>query len=253
MKRAMAREAEAEREKRAKIIAAEGEALSAGKLAEAADVISEHPIALQLRNLQVLGEIAVEKNSTIVFPAQFLDSVREIARFVGAERALVRAGTTRGRSTRAARPARRLTTHPVVFRGAWCLDENCRKSLFRPDRCWHRGHVRTRSKHGRACRRKRELMTNTEQSTSGDGAVRVIESVQDAEQSALEAVRDFLDAVNGAFPDVGEDGPRRKIIDSAFKMTEQLVGVSNQLAQRIVKVTEDALGEFDKKASASTK
>ena len=66
-------------------------------------------------------------------------------------------------------------------------------------------------------------MTNTEQSTSGDGAVRVIESVQDAEQSALEAVRDFLDAVNGAFPDLGEDSPRRKIIDSAFKMTEQLV------------------------------
>jgi regulator of protease activity HflC (stomatin/prohibitin superfamily) len=88
MKRAMAREAEAEREKRAKIIAAEGEALSAGKLAEAADVISEHPIALQLRNLQVLGEIAIERNSTIVFPAQFLDSVREIARFVGAERAV---------------------------------------------------------------------------------------------------------------------------------------------------------------------
>ena len=86
MKRAMAREAEAEREKRAKIIAAEGEALSAGKLAEAADVINEHPIALQLRNLQVLGEIAIEKNSTIVFPAQFLDSVREIARFVETER-----------------------------------------------------------------------------------------------------------------------------------------------------------------------
>ena len=78
MQRAMAREAEAEREKRAKIIAAEGEALSAGKLAEAADVIADHPIALQLRNLQVLAEIAVEKNSTIVFPAQFLDSVRAL-------------------------------------------------------------------------------------------------------------------------------------------------------------------------------
>ena len=85
MKRAMAREAEAEREKRAKIIAAEGEALSAGKLAEAADVIDAHPIALQLRNLQVLGEIAIEKNSTIVFPAQFLDSVREVGRFVAGE------------------------------------------------------------------------------------------------------------------------------------------------------------------------
>ena len=65
MQRAMAKQAEAEREKRAKIIAAEGEALSAQKLSEAADVIAAHPIALQLRNLQVLSDIAVEKNSTI--------------------------------------------------------------------------------------------------------------------------------------------------------------------------------------------
>ena len=86
MKRAMAREAEAEREKRAKIIAAEGEALSAGKLGEAADVLLAHPIALQLRNLQVLGEIAAEHNSTIVFPAQFLDSLRSLNAFVGGER-----------------------------------------------------------------------------------------------------------------------------------------------------------------------
>jgi regulator of protease activity HflC (stomatin/prohibitin superfamily) len=85
MQRAMARQAEAEREKRAKIIAAEGEALSAGRLAEAADVIADHPVALQLRNLQVLGEIAVEKNSTIVFPAQFLDSTRALSRFISRE------------------------------------------------------------------------------------------------------------------------------------------------------------------------
>jgi len=82
MQRAMARQAEAEREKRAKIIAAEGEALSAGRLAEAADVIAAHPIALQLRNLQILSEIAVEKNSTIVFPAQFMDSLRALSSFV---------------------------------------------------------------------------------------------------------------------------------------------------------------------------
>jgi hypothetical protein len=99
MKRAMAREAEAEREKRAKIIAAEGEALSAGKLGEAADVLLAHPIALQLRNLQVLGEIAAEHNSTIVFPAQFLDSLRSLNAFVGGERHAmtfhdVRASTT---------------------------------------------------------------------------------------------------------------------------------------------------------------
>ncbi|MFD5466756.1 slipin family protein [Kitasatospora sp. NPDC127059] len=85
MQRAMARQAEAEREKRAKIIAAEGEALSAGRLAEAADVIADHPIALQLRNLQVLAEIAAEKNSTIVFPAQFLESARALTRFVDQE------------------------------------------------------------------------------------------------------------------------------------------------------------------------
>ncbi|MFD8529998.1 slipin family protein [Streptosporangium canum] len=85
MQRAMARQAEAEREKRAKIIAAEGEALSAGRLAEAADVIANHPVALQLRNLQVLGEIAVERNSTIVFPAQFMTSVEALSRFIVAE------------------------------------------------------------------------------------------------------------------------------------------------------------------------
>ncbi|MET0779753.1 MAG: slipin family protein, partial [Candidatus Saccharimonadales bacterium] len=75
MQRAMAKQAEAEREKRAKIIAAEGEQLSAAKLGEAADIIAAHPIALQLRNLQTLSEIATEKNSTIVFPAQFMDTV----------------------------------------------------------------------------------------------------------------------------------------------------------------------------------
>jgi regulator of protease activity HflC (stomatin/prohibitin superfamily) len=85
MQRAMARQAEAEREKRAKIIAAEGEALSVGRLADAADVISEHPIALQLRNLQILAEIAVEKNSTIIFPAQFMDSIAALSRFVDQE------------------------------------------------------------------------------------------------------------------------------------------------------------------------
>ncbi|MCK2218324.1 slipin family protein [Actinomadura sp. ATCC 31491] len=109
MQRAMARQAEAEREKRAKIIAAEGEALSAGRLAEAADVIAAHPIALQLRNLQVLGEIAVERNSTIVFPAQFLTSVEALARF--AEQQHAQAGrrpdeAAQVQVARAASPAR---------------------------------------------------------------------------------------------------------------------------------------------------
>jgi regulator of protease activity HflC (stomatin/prohibitin superfamily) len=86
MQRAMAKQAEAEREKRAKIIAAEGEQLSAAKLGEAADIISAHPIALQLRNLQVLSDIAVEKNSTIVFPAQFMDTVKSVQDFMAKER-----------------------------------------------------------------------------------------------------------------------------------------------------------------------
>jgi regulator of protease activity HflC (stomatin/prohibitin superfamily) len=85
MQRAMAKEAEAEREKRAKIIAAEGEQLSAAKLGEAADIISAHPIALQLRNLQVLSEIAVEKNSTIIFPAQFMDTMSAVKTFMAKE------------------------------------------------------------------------------------------------------------------------------------------------------------------------
>lgn len=85
MKRAMAKQAEAEREKRAKIIAAEGEQLSAEKLGQAADIIAAHPIALQLRNLQVMSDIAVEKNSTIVFPSQFLDTIDSVKRFMAKE------------------------------------------------------------------------------------------------------------------------------------------------------------------------
>lgn len=85
MQRAMAKQAEAEREKRAKIIAAEGEFLSSQKLADAADVIAAHPIALQLRNLQTLAEISVEKNSTIIFPAQMMSTVADVKKFMAGE------------------------------------------------------------------------------------------------------------------------------------------------------------------------
>ena len=68
MQRAMAKQAEAERERRAKVINAEGEFQAAGKLAEAATIIREHPMALQLRYLQTLREISAESNSTTVFP-----------------------------------------------------------------------------------------------------------------------------------------------------------------------------------------
>jgi len=77
MQRAMAKEAEAERERRAKIVAAEGEFQAAVKLGQAADLIAAHPVALQLRTLQTMAEISVEKNSTIIFPAQFMTTVRE--------------------------------------------------------------------------------------------------------------------------------------------------------------------------------
>jgi regulator of protease activity HflC (stomatin/prohibitin superfamily) len=77
MQRAMAKEAEAERERRAKIVAAEGEYQAAVKLGQAADIITQHPVALQLRTLQTMAEISVERNSTIIFPAQFMTSVHE--------------------------------------------------------------------------------------------------------------------------------------------------------------------------------
>ena len=68
MQRAMARQAEAERERRAKVIAAEGEFQASEKLSQAAVVLSATPAAIQLRYLQTLAEIATEKNSTTVFP-----------------------------------------------------------------------------------------------------------------------------------------------------------------------------------------
>jgi len=82
MQRAMAKEAEAERERRAKIVAAEGEFQAAEKLGQAADLISKHPVALQLRTLQTMAEISVEKNSTIIFPAQFMTTVQEAIKMI---------------------------------------------------------------------------------------------------------------------------------------------------------------------------
>jgi len=90
MKRAMARQAEAEREKRAKIIAAQGEALAAGELAHASDVMMAHPLALQLRNLQSLVEIGVDKNTTVVFPAPLMSTINELTAFLNREAAASR-------------------------------------------------------------------------------------------------------------------------------------------------------------------
>jgi regulator of protease activity HflC (stomatin/prohibitin superfamily) len=87
MKRAMARQAEAEREKRAKIINAEGESLAAAALGEASDTMMAHPLALQLRNLQSLVEIGVDKNTTVVFPAPLMSTIAELGSFLTSEQA----------------------------------------------------------------------------------------------------------------------------------------------------------------------
>jgi regulator of protease activity HflC (stomatin/prohibitin superfamily) len=85
MKRAMARQAEAEREKRAKIINAEGESLAAAALGEASDMMMAHPLALQLRNLQSLVEIGVDKNTTVVFPSPIMTTIAELTAFIHRE------------------------------------------------------------------------------------------------------------------------------------------------------------------------
>ena len=90
-------------------------------------------------------------------------------------------------------------------------------------------------------------MATTE--TDTQAADRFIESFDQASKNALESVRKFLDTVNGVFPDVSSDsGPRKMIIDSAFRMTEQLVGTSTQLAERIVRTSQEALSETGKSA-----
>ena len=91
MRRAMARQAEAERERRAKVIAAEGEFQASERLAEAARIMASEPMTLQLRYLQTLAEIATENNSTTIFPVP-IDILRPLL-----ESAVPRPGDQRGR------------------------------------------------------------------------------------------------------------------------------------------------------------
>jgi hypothetical protein len=98
------------------------------------------------------------------------------------------------------------------------------------------------------------LMVNRRRSDRDDGAERLIESLAGAEKTALGAMRKFLDTVDDAFPHLGEGGGhRQKIIDSAFKMTEELVGASNQLAQRLVKVGGSAAKRAPARKAAASK
>ncbi len=104
MQRAMAKQAEAEREKRAKIIHAEGELQASRALADAADIISREPVTLQLRYLQTLTEIAVEKNSTIIFPLP-IDTIKP---FVDGLQALSNNGSVATTPSNERRPTQRL-------------------------------------------------------------------------------------------------------------------------------------------------
>jgi regulator of protease activity HflC (stomatin/prohibitin superfamily) len=119
MKRAMARQAEAEREKRAKIINAEGESLAAAALGEASDTMMAHPLALQLRNLQSLVEIGVDKNTTVVFPAPLMSTIAELGSFLASEQAA--AASEQAAVTRALPPSsdnKKLPAAPSEAAGA---------------------------------------------------------------------------------------------------------------------------------------
>src|SRR6202046_1975868 len=86
MKRAMARQAEAEREKRAKIINAEGESLAAAALGDASDIMMAHPLALQLRNLPSLVAVGFDKNTTSRFPPPLMTTIAELGTFLAGEK-----------------------------------------------------------------------------------------------------------------------------------------------------------------------
>ena len=83
-----------------------------------------------------------------------------------------------------------------------------------------------------------------------NSGTRLIDTIEDAERASLEAVRKFVDTVDGVFPALGDDAPRRKIIDAAFRMTENLVGASNRLAQNVLDVTEKELSQAERKSAS---
>jgi hypothetical protein len=95
-------------------------------------------------------------------------------------------------------------------------------------------------------------MTTTD--ATQEDTTRLIDTIEQAETASLEAVRKFLDTINDMLPHLdGDDGPRRKVIDSAFKMTEQLVAAPNRLVQNILDMTQRALRESDGQSAPSTK
>ncbi|MCC6183715.1 MAG: hypothetical protein IT194_03525 [Microthrixaceae bacterium] len=85
--------------------------------------------------------------------------------------------------------------------------------------------------------------TSTKSGTkdASENLQKFIDGLQANEKSALDAIKKFVDTVNDVFPDFGEEGPRSKIIDAAFSMTQQIVESSNKMAKDLVGVTEDTL------------
>jgi regulator of protease activity HflC (stomatin/prohibitin superfamily) len=112
MQHAIARQAEAERERRAKIINAEGEFQAAAKLADAADVIGRNPVTLQLRYLQTLREIGVNQNSTVVFPMP-IDLMKPMLEVLGSASASASANGSADEAQRAVGHAAELRTDPA--------------------------------------------------------------------------------------------------------------------------------------------
>ena len=86
-------------------------------------------------------------------------------------------------------------------------------------------------------------MAPTKQATKTDGAERIVDSIESMERSSLEAMRRMVDTVDDALPVLRDSAPRRKVIDSAFQVAEQVVDASNQFTRSIFKMTEDELGD----------
>jgi regulator of protease activity HflC (stomatin/prohibitin superfamily) len=118
MKRAMAKQAEAEREKRAKIIAAEGESIAATALGQASDTMMAHPLALQLRNLQSLVEIAVDNNSTVVFPAPLMSTIGELSAFLSRENQAAQAASAQAAQAASTQAAQAASTQASPVKAA---------------------------------------------------------------------------------------------------------------------------------------
>ena len=85
-------------------------------------------------------------------------------------------------------------------------------------------------------------MATTKQTGSSSGSSRLVDSIEDVEQSTIAAVRRFIDSVDGALPALSDDKPRGKIIDSAFDMVEQLVGASNNFTRKMFEAAEEQVG-----------